>query len=30
VARAIKWYRMASTTFGDQYASERLKALEDH
>jgi type II secretory pathway predicted ATPase ExeA len=27
VARAIKWYRLAFTTFGDQYASERLKAL---
>jgi TPR repeat protein len=27
VARAIKWYRMASATFGDQYAAERLKAL---
>jgi hypothetical protein len=27
VARAIKWYRMASDLSGDQYADERLKAL---
>jgi hypothetical protein len=27
VARAIKWYRMASAASGDQYADERLKAL---
>ena len=27
VARAIKWYRVASAASGDQYAAERLKAL---
>jgi hypothetical protein len=27
VTRAIEWYRMASTVFGDQRADARLKAL---